>query len=220
MKIKAKIDRMVNSGNVKAIASVSLDGMFVVKNLKIMDGKKGLFVSMPQETYSGKDGQKKYSFTGASADSAPTITLTGEETSVTDSNGVLSNFSFMDGNGAKFYKSGNTLYITQTGDISESAVYKAVRNLPSASESTYRIWYMSGSSYQTTVSLDTASAGSLNAYFKLKAAPRPGSIRLTKTTEDGENLSGWKFGTTSRSWDIRTAPSVRCITVPVQIRRR
>ena len=134
------------------------------------------------------------SFTGASVSSAPTITLTGEETAVTDSNGVLSNFSFTDGNGAKFYKSGNTLYITQTGDISESTVYKTARNLPSASDSTYRIWYMSGSSYQTTVSLDTASAGSLNAYFKLKAAPRPGSIRLTKTTEDGENLSGWKFG--------------------------
>ena len=50
------------------------------------------------------------SFTGASVSSAPTITLTGEETSVTDSNGVLSNFSFPDGNGAKFYKSGNTLY--------------------------------------------------------------------------------------------------------------
>jgi len=134
------------------------------------------------------------SFTGASVSSAPTITLTGEETAVTDSNGVLSNFSFTDGNGAKFYKSGNTLYITQTGDISGSTVYKTARNLPSASDSTYRIWYMSGSSYQTTVSLDTASAGSLNAYFKLKAAPRPGSIRLTKTTEDGENLSGWKFG--------------------------
>ncbi len=134
------------------------------------------------------------SFTGASVSSAPTITLTGEETSVTDSNGVLSNFSFPDGNGAEFYKSGNTLYITQTGDISESTVYEAARNLPSASDSTYRIWYMSGSSYQTTVSLDTASAGSLNAYFKLKAAPRPGSIRLTKTTEDGKNLSGWKFG--------------------------
>lgn len=134
------------------------------------------------------------SFTGASVSSAPTITLSGEETSVTDSNGVLSNFSFPDGNGAKFYKSGNTLCITQTGDISESTVYKAARNLPSASDSTYRIWYMSGSSYQTTVSLDTASAGSLNAYFKLKVAPRPGSIRLTKTTEDGKNLSGWKFG--------------------------
>lgn len=54
---------MVNAGNVKAIASVSLDGMFVVKNLKVMDGKKGLFVSMPQESYPGKDGQKKYSNT-------------------------------------------------------------------------------------------------------------------------------------------------------------
>ena len=139
------------------------------------------------------------SFTSASVSSAPTITLTGEETSVTDSNGVLSNFSFTDGNGAEFYKSGNTLCITQTGDISESTVYKAARNLPSASDSTYRIWYMSGSSYQTTVSLDTASAGSLNAYFKLKAAPRPGSISLTKTTEDGKNLSGWKFGIYSDS---------------------
>lgn len=61
MQIKAQIDRMVNSGNIKAIASVSLDGMFVVKNLKVMDGKKGLFVSMPQESFAGKDGQKKYS---------------------------------------------------------------------------------------------------------------------------------------------------------------
>ena len=37
MEIRAKIDRMVNVGNVKAIASVSLDGKFVVKNLKVMD---------------------------------------------------------------------------------------------------------------------------------------------------------------------------------------
>lgn len=63
MKIVPRIDRMVNKGKVKAIASVSLDGMFVVKNLKIMDGKKGLFVSMPQESYPGKDGQTKYSNT-------------------------------------------------------------------------------------------------------------------------------------------------------------
>jgi len=61
MKIEARIDRIVNRGNVKAIASVSLDGFYVVKNLKIMDGKKGLFVSMPQETYPGPDGKLKYS---------------------------------------------------------------------------------------------------------------------------------------------------------------
>lgn len=63
MKIGAKIDRMIQKGNVKAIASVSLDGMFVVKGLKVMDGRKGLFVSMPQESYPGKDGQKQYSNT-------------------------------------------------------------------------------------------------------------------------------------------------------------
>ena len=132
------------------------------------------------------------SFTSASSGSAPTISLTGEETSVYDSNGVLSNFSFTDGNGAEFYKSGSTLYITQAGTISSSTVYRATRYLPSAASSTYNIWYMSGSSYQTTVSLASASSGNLNAYFKLKA-PDPGTISLTKTTEDGQNLSGWRF---------------------------
>ena len=138
------------------------------------------------------------SFTSASSGSAPTISLTGEETSVYDSNGVLSNFSFTDGNGAEFYKSGSTLYITQAGTISSSTVYRATRYLPSAASSTYNIWYMSGSSYQTTVSLASASSGSLNAYFKLKA-PDPGTISLTKTTEDGQNLSGWRFAVYTNS---------------------
>lgn len=61
MKITAKIDRLVQKGNIKAIASVTLDGMFVVKGLKVMDSRKGLFVSMPQESFDGRDGQKKYS---------------------------------------------------------------------------------------------------------------------------------------------------------------
>lgn len=61
MKIQAKIDRVLQSGRLKAIASVSLDGMFVVKGLKVMDGQKGLFVSMPQEVFTGKNGNKQYS---------------------------------------------------------------------------------------------------------------------------------------------------------------
>lgn len=66
---------MVNTGNVKAIASVSLDGMFVVKNLKVMDGRKGLFVSMPQESFTGKDGQKKYSNTFFALTNSAKLTL-------------------------------------------------------------------------------------------------------------------------------------------------
>ena len=138
------------------------------------------------------------SFTSSSSSTAPTITLTGEETSVYDSNVVLSNFSFSDGNVAEFYKSGNTLYIYQTGDISESTVFRATQSIPSPSNSTYSLWYMSGSTYQTTISLYSPSSGTLNAYFKLKA-PAKGTINLTKTTEDGLNLSGWRFGIYSNS---------------------
>ena len=61
MKIHAKIDRLVNSGATKAIASVTLDNWYVVKGLRVVDGKKGLFVSMPQESYTDKGGEKKYS---------------------------------------------------------------------------------------------------------------------------------------------------------------
>ena len=57
---------------------------------------------------------------------------------------------------------------------------------------------MSGSSYQTTISLYNAGSSGLNAYFKIKA-PSLGNISLTKTTEDGANLSGWKFGIYSDS---------------------
>lgn len=60
MKIQAKIDRLVKGGSTKAIASVTLDSWYVVKGLRVVDGKKGLFVSMPQESYMDK-GEKKYS---------------------------------------------------------------------------------------------------------------------------------------------------------------
>ena len=140
-----------------------------------------------------KSAKKIPSFCGSSSSNAPTIPLSGDTGSAYDSNGVLSIFSFSNGNGASFSKSGNTLNITRTGDISESTVFTATRYLPSAPSSSYNIWYMSGSSYQTTISLDNAGSSGLYGYFKIKA-PSLGNISLTKTTEDGQNLSGWKFG--------------------------
>ena len=138
------------------------------------------------------------SFCSSSRSNAPVIQLSGDTGSAYDSNGVLSRFSFSNGNGARFSKSGNTLNITKTGDISESTVFTATRYLPSAANSSYNIWYMSGSSYQTTISLYNAGSSGLNAYFKIKA-PSLGNISLTKTTEDGQNLSGWKFSIYSDS---------------------
>jgi len=145
-----------------------------------------------------QSAKKIPSFCGSSSSSAPTIQLSGDTGSAYDSNRVLPNFSFSNGNGASFSKSGNTLNITRTGDISESTVFTATQYLPSAANSSYNIWYMSGSNYQTTISLYNAGSSGLYGYFKIKA-PSLGNLSLTKTTEDGKNLSGWKFGIYSDS---------------------
>lgn len=64
-----------------------------------------------------QNAMKIPSFTSRSSGSAPTVTMNGSQVSVTDSNGVLGNFSFTNGNGASFSKSGNTLTITKIDSI-------------------------------------------------------------------------------------------------------
>ena len=145
-----------------------------------------------------QNAMKIPSFTSRSSGSAPTVTMSGNQVSVTDSNGVLGNFSFANGNGASFSKSGNTLTITKTGSISPSTVFSATRSLPSAENSTVSIYYSASSTYQTCVKLYSPQVDTLRAYFKINA-PDPGAIALVKTTEDGQNLSGWRFGVYSNA---------------------
>lgn len=140
-----------------------------------------------------QNAMKIPSFTSRSSGSAPTVTMSGNQVSVTDSNGVLGNFSFTNGNGASFSKSGNTLTITKTGSISPTALFSATRSLPSAENSTVSIYYSASSTYQTCVKLYSPQVDTLRAYFKINA-PDPGAIALVKTTEDCQNLSGWRFG--------------------------
>ena len=145
-----------------------------------------------------QNAMKIPSFTSRSSGSAPTIAMSGSQVSVTDSNGVLGNFSFTNGNGASFSKSGNTLTITKTGSISPTTLFSATRSLPSAENSTVSIYYSASSTYQTCVKLYSPQVDTLRAYFKVNA-PDPGAIALVKTTEDGQNLSGWRFGVYSNA---------------------
>ena len=145
-----------------------------------------------------QNAMKIPSFTSRSSGSAPTITMSGNQLSITDSNGVLGNFSFTNGSGASFSKSGNTLTITKTGSISPTALFSATRSLPSAENSTVSIYYSASSTYQTCVKLYSPQVDTLRAYFKINA-PDPGAIALVKTTEDGQNLSGWRFGVYSNA---------------------
>jgi len=42
-----RINPISREGKLKAIVSITIDGVFVVHNLKIIEGKKGLFLAMP-----------------------------------------------------------------------------------------------------------------------------------------------------------------------------
>jgi len=61
MKIEVKIPwRNPDGKNPLAICSITLDGVFVVSGLKVMDGTKGLWVAMPSAKY--KDEYKDVAF--------------------------------------------------------------------------------------------------------------------------------------------------------------
>lgn len=63
LSVTAKIDRMIDREDVKvkAYASVNLGGEFVIKDIAVVDGQKGLFARMPFRSYKSSDGETKYS---------------------------------------------------------------------------------------------------------------------------------------------------------------
>ncbi len=50
-----RLHRLNGESSLKAFCDVSFAGVFIVKGLKVVEGKNGLFVSMPSEQ--GKDGK-------------------------------------------------------------------------------------------------------------------------------------------------------------------
>ena len=62
--IQVRIDRLndYEGSNVKAFASVNIGGAFAIHGIKVVDSpKKGLFVSMPSNSYTDAEGNTKYS---------------------------------------------------------------------------------------------------------------------------------------------------------------
>lgn len=59
--ISVKIDRLVDyeESKTKAFASANIGNAFAIHGIKIMDGEKGLYVSMPSRSYQ-KDGKTEY----------------------------------------------------------------------------------------------------------------------------------------------------------------
>ena len=59
-KIEARIDRLLSGeGKTKAFASATIGDAFAIHGIRVIDSEKGIFISMPQESYT-KNGEKKY----------------------------------------------------------------------------------------------------------------------------------------------------------------
>ena len=56
-----KIHSLRLEGSCRATASVNINGCFAVRGIKVMDSSKGLFVSMPQNSYTTENGETRYS---------------------------------------------------------------------------------------------------------------------------------------------------------------
>lgn len=57
MKFDVRIYPVKTDGALKANASVNINGFFAVTNVRILEGSKGTFVSLPQ--YKGRNGEYK-----------------------------------------------------------------------------------------------------------------------------------------------------------------
>ena len=80
MKISATINRLVDKpdSNIKAFASVSFDGFYAVHGIKVCEGEKGRFVSMPSTEYTDRDGNKQVQQTEIEVENSPDEEMSGE----------------------------------------------------------------------------------------------------------------------------------------------
>ena len=142
------------------------------------------------------------SFASRSSSRAPTIELTPDGTgkytaTVTDTNGVLSDFSFTNTNKLKFTKNGNKLTITASEQVKDILI-APTKQMADANNHIYFVWH--NGSYQVMLATPTQpSYDPVPAYFYVTTPELKSSLDLTKTTEDGKNLSNWSFGIYSDS---------------------
>ena len=142
------------------------------------------------------------SFMKSSKSSAPTYDLIADgngkySITLTDSNNILSQYTFTNTSNLTFSVSGNKLTVTANGPISDTLV-APTKQVPNLESQVFYVWEYK--EQQKLMSCKTEPANSpMPAYFYVTALDQTASLDLTKTTEDGKNLSGWKFGIYSDS---------------------
>lgn len=127
-------------------------------------------IASKTETYEMKYSDGKY-----------TLTLT-------DSNNILSDFSFKTTSGISVSKSGNKLTLTSTSPVNDAVTFNSAKSMPSVGNTTL-IPY-GDATLQDVITGVENDADPIRAYFKVKTSS--GNLKLIKTSEDG-NVANIEF---------------------------
>lgn len=127
-------------------------------------------IASKAETYEMKYSDGKY-----------TLTLT-------DSNSILSDFSFKTTSGISVLKSGNKLTLTSTSPVNNAVTFNSAKLMPSVGNTTL-IPY-GDATLQDVITGVENDADPIRAYFKVKTSS--GNLKLVKTAEDG-NVANIEF---------------------------
>ena len=127
-------------------------------------------IASKAETYEMKYSDGKY-----------TLTLT-------DSNSILSDFSFKTTGGMSVSVSGNRLTLTSTSTVNDAVTFNSAKSMPSVGNTTLVPY--GDASLQDVITGVENDADPIRAYFKVKTSS--GNLKLVKTAEDG-NVANIEF---------------------------
>lgn len=127
-------------------------------------------IASKAETYEMKYSDGKY-----------TLTLT-------DSNNILSDFSFKTTGGVSATVSGNKLTLTSTSTVNDAVTFNSAKSMPDVGK-TVLVPY-GDASLQDVITGVENDADPIRAYFKVKTSS--GNLKLVKTSEDG-NVANIEF---------------------------
>ena len=132
------------------------------------------------------------SFTSAIASKAETYEMKysdGKYTlTLTDSNSILSSFSFKTTGGVSASVSGNKLTLTSTSPVNDAVTFNSAKSMPSVGNTTLVPY--GDASLQDVITGVENDADPIRAYFKVKT--NSGNLKLVKTSEDG-NVANIEF---------------------------
>ena len=132
------------------------------------------------------------SFASAIASKAETYEmkyLDGKYTlTLTDSNNILSSFSFKTTGGVSASVSGNKLTLTSTSPVNNAVTFNSAKSMPSVGNTTLVPY--GDASLQDVITGVENDADPIRAYFKVKTSS--GNLKLVKTSENG-NVANIEF---------------------------